>query len=162
MKPLVVDAWVRDEFSAEAYGILVAKATKAICNIPLVNHDRVLGILSISPTTETPFSPEDVEFLGRASGPIATAIENALAHREISELRDKLAREKILSGKRISQRDAWSNAADVLIGWLAMSHADSSLHSMLRLCRVNADAGVAVSSASGRTESQMGHIRPHS
>jgi formate hydrogenlyase transcriptional activator len=41
-----------------------------------------------------PFSPEDVDFLSRASGPIAIAVENALAYQEISELKDKLAQEK--------------------------------------------------------------------
>jgi formate hydrogenlyase transcriptional activator len=51
--------------------------------------------LSILRTTETPLTPEDVDFLSRASGPIAVAVENALAYREISELRDKLAQEKL-------------------------------------------------------------------
>jgi formate hydrogenlyase transcriptional activator len=55
----------------------------------------VLGTLSISRTTETPFVPEDVDFLSRASGQIAIAIENALAYREISKLKDKLAQEKL-------------------------------------------------------------------
>ncbi|HWW17283.1 MAG TPA: sigma 54-interacting transcriptional regulator, partial [Candidatus Saccharimonadales bacterium] len=35
------------------------------------------------------------DFLSRASGQIAIAIENALAYREISELKDKLAQEKL-------------------------------------------------------------------
>src|SRR6202041_1241300 len=37
----------------------------------------------------------DIDFLTRASGQIAIAIENALAYREISELKDKLAQEKV-------------------------------------------------------------------
>jgi formate hydrogenlyase transcriptional activator len=43
---------------------------------------------------ETPFSRQEVDFLSRASGQIAIAIENALAYRQISELKDKLAQEK--------------------------------------------------------------------
>ena len=39
--------------------------------------------------------PEDVDFLSRASGQIAIAIENALAYHEISELKDKLSQEKL-------------------------------------------------------------------
>jgi len=50
-------------------------------------------------TTETSFTTEDVDFLSRASGQIAIAIENALAYREISELRDKLVQEKIAGCK---------------------------------------------------------------
>src|ERR1700747_1449017 len=72
-----------------------AEGIRTQCIIPLVNRDRVLGTLSISRTTETPFVPEDVDFLSRASGQIAIAIENALAYREISELKDKVAQEKL-------------------------------------------------------------------
>jgi formate hydrogenlyase transcriptional activator len=63
--------------------------------IPLVNRGRFFGNLGILRQTETPFAPEDVDFLGRASGQIAIAVENALAYHEISELKDKLAQEKL-------------------------------------------------------------------
>ncbi|HJX83146.1 MAG TPA: sigma 54-interacting transcriptional regulator, partial [Candidatus Angelobacter sp.] len=72
-----------------------AEGIRAQCIIPLVNRDRVLGLLCPSRTTETPFVPEDVDFLSRASGQIAIAIQNALAYHEISELKDKLAQEKL-------------------------------------------------------------------
>jgi len=45
--------------------------------------------------TEGTFTAEDVDFLSQAAGQIAIAIENALAYREISELKDKLAQEKL-------------------------------------------------------------------
>jgi formate hydrogenlyase transcriptional activator len=95
LKSVVICAREREELAAEAYEIVAAEGIKAICLIPLVNRGRVLGTLSISRTTETPFVPEDVDFLSRASGQIAIAIENALAYREISELKDKLAQEKL-------------------------------------------------------------------
>jgi formate hydrogenlyase transcriptional activator len=95
LKPVVICTGEREELAAEAYEIVAAEGIKAICLIPLVNRGRVLGTLSISRTTETPFVPEDVDFLSRASGQIAIAIENALAYREISELKDKLAQEKL-------------------------------------------------------------------
>ncbi|HWZ98021.1 MAG TPA: sigma 54-interacting transcriptional regulator [Candidatus Dormibacteraeota bacterium] len=95
LKPVVICTRKREELAAEAYEIVAAEGIKAICLIPLVNRGRVLGTLSISRTTETPFVPEDVDFLSRASGQIAIAIENALAYREISELKDKLAQEKL-------------------------------------------------------------------
>jgi formate hydrogenlyase transcriptional activator len=94
LKPVVIDTREPDDIAPEAYDILAAEGIKAACIFPLVNHGRVRGILSISRTTETPFSPEDVDFLSRASGPIAIAVENALAYQEISELKDKLAQEK--------------------------------------------------------------------
>jgi len=95
LKPVVICTREREELAVEAYEIAAAEGIKAICLIPLVNRGRVLGTLSISRRTETPFVPEDVDFLSRASGQIAIAIENALAYREISELKDKLAQEKL-------------------------------------------------------------------
>jgi len=41
------------------------------------------------------FCARRCDFLSRASGQIAIAIENALAYHEISELKDKLAQEKL-------------------------------------------------------------------
>jgi len=95
VKPVVLE-WQEDhDLSPEAYDRAAAEGLKARCVIPLVNQCRALGVLSINRTTETSFTPEDVEFLSQASGQIAIAIENALAYREISELRDKLAQEKL-------------------------------------------------------------------
>src|SRR5690349_2609884 len=95
LKPVLFDTRDRDELEPDPYELAAAEGLKAACNIPLVNRGRALGILSILRTTETPFTSEDVDFLSRASGPIAIAVENALAYREISELKDKLAQEKV-------------------------------------------------------------------
>jgi formate hydrogenlyase transcriptional activator len=95
LKPVVIDTREPEEFVSGTTEIALAEGIKALCLIPLANRGRVLGILATSRTTETPFLPEDVDFLSRASGQIAIAIENALAYQEISELKDKLAQEKL-------------------------------------------------------------------
>jgi RHS repeat-associated protein len=95
LQPIVFDPRERDEQESEPYDIAAAEGLKAVCSIPLVDRGRALGILSILRTSETPFTQEDVDFLSQASGQIAIAIENALAYREISELKDKLAQEKV-------------------------------------------------------------------
>jgi len=95
LQPVVLDTREPDNFVYGTTDIAAAEGIKALCLIPLVNRGRVLGILGTSRTTETSFAPEDVDFLSRASGQIAIAIENALAYQEISELKDKLAQEKL-------------------------------------------------------------------
>src|SRR6201982_509333 len=96
MKPVVGYASELDEReSSEVRDIAAVEGMKAFCLIPLVSRGRFLGILSILRTTETPFTPEDVDLLTQASGQIAIAVENALAYHEISELKDKLAQEKL-------------------------------------------------------------------
>jgi formate hydrogenlyase transcriptional activator len=95
LKPVVVDKADPAEIPPEIYDELVAEGLKTTFLIPLINRGRALGILTIARTTEAPFTPYDVEFLTQAAGQIAIAIENALAYHEISELKDKLAQEKL-------------------------------------------------------------------
>jgi formate hydrogenlyase transcriptional activator len=77
------------------YEKVIGEGLRSICVIPLVSRDRALGCLSLARTTEASFAPEDMEFLAEAAGQIAIAIENAMAYHEISELKDKLAQEKL-------------------------------------------------------------------
>jgi len=96
MKPMVATV---DEIGwpggGEGYRLAAAESVKSACFIPLVNRGRALGDLMIVRLTEGTFPAEDVDFLSQAAGQIAIAIENALAYREISELKDKLALEKL-------------------------------------------------------------------
>ena len=96
MKPMVATV---DEIGwpggGEGYRLAAAESVKSACFIPLVNRGRALGDLMIVRLTEGTFTAEDVGFLSQAAGQIAIAIENALAYREISELKDKVAQEKL-------------------------------------------------------------------
>ena len=65
------------------------------CALPLISRNRMVGVLTLGSRVENSVSPEDVNFLMQAAGQVAIAIENALAYREIAELKDKLAQEKL-------------------------------------------------------------------
>ena len=95
LRPLIVDEIHPDEVPPEVYDIVVAEGVKSHCFIPLVNHSRAVGVLVVIRTTDDSFTPEDVEFLSQMSGQFAIAVENALAYRQISELKDKLTQEKL-------------------------------------------------------------------
>src|ERR1700722_9187998 len=109
LKPVGINTWEPNEPPSDASDLGAAEAIKPFCNIPLVNRGRALGILSILRTTDTPFSPGDVDFLSRASGQIAIAIENALAYHEISQLKDKLAQEKLYLEEEIRSEMNFEN-----------------------------------------------------
>jgi transcriptional regulator with GAF, ATPase, and Fis domain len=66
LKPVVFDMREREELAPETYDVATAEGLTVVCNIPLVNRDGALGILSILRTTETWFTQEDVDFLSRA------------------------------------------------------------------------------------------------
>ena len=85
-------AWPRNRQCAQHW---VAEGVKAFCSVPLLSHDRVLGALDIGRRREDAFSPEDVELLGEVAKQIAIAVENAQAYREITELKDQLAKENL-------------------------------------------------------------------
>ena len=68
---------------------------KSTCLLPLVARDRVLGVLGVSRKTDAPFSEDEVNVLTQVANQIALAVENALAYREIRELKDQLSKEKL-------------------------------------------------------------------
>jgi formate hydrogenlyase transcriptional activator len=102
LKPVIASAAELNEMSPEVREELaLVDGPQSMCVIPLVNHGRGLGSLAIIRTTADPFTPEEVEFLSQVAGPIAIAIENALAYEEIAQLKDKLAEEKLYLEEQI-------------------------------------------------------------
>ncbi len=63
--------------------------------VPLIAHDKKLGVLGVGRLREQPFTIEEQELLCHTANQIAIAVENALAYREIETLKNKLASEKI-------------------------------------------------------------------
>src|SRR5215471_19609599 len=72
-----------------------AEDVQSLCHIPLTSPSRTLGLLSLARLTPIAFSSRDLEFLTMVGNQVAIAIENALAYREIAELKDQLAQEKV-------------------------------------------------------------------
>ena len=71
------------------------EGVESLCHVALISRGRTLGLLSLVRLAPVPFSPRDLEFLGMVANQVAIAVENALAYREIAELKDRLARENV-------------------------------------------------------------------
>jgi len=95
LKPIILNHIDAGDVGSEEYAIVVGEGLKSCCFIPLVNRGRALGILGLGRREENAFSEDDAEFLSVVAGQVAIAVENALAYRQISELKDKLAQEKL-------------------------------------------------------------------
>lgn len=96
LKPVVVPmTGEAKDRTSEISSLCVAEDIKVSCVIPLMNHGLALGTLAVARRTDASFTAEDIEFLTQASGQIAIALENSLAYQEITELKDKLAQEKL-------------------------------------------------------------------
>jgi len=75
--------------------LLLEEGVKSGCCVPLKSHNRLLGTLNIASLRPGAFSQDDVDLLSQVANQIAIAVENALAYRQIEELKDKLNKEKL-------------------------------------------------------------------
>ena len=109
LRPVIVERIGPDDLPPEIYEKVIGEGLKNTCAIPLVSRGRALGYLALARTTEATFAPADAEFLAEAAGQIAIAIENAMVYHEISELKDKLAQEKLYLEEEIRSEMSFEN-----------------------------------------------------
>jgi len=94
-KPLIISGVNLESYEASVSRLFIAEGLHSGCIVPLVTANRTLGTLSLSSLRTGAFNQEDVDLLMRVANQVAIAIENALAYREIAELKNKLADEKL-------------------------------------------------------------------
>jgi formate hydrogenlyase transcriptional activator len=75
--------------------MLTVEPLNSLCELPLLSRGRALGVLGVGSLREGTFHEDDVAFLRQVANQIAIAVENASAYGEISQLKDRLARENI-------------------------------------------------------------------
>jgi len=67
----------------------------SLAHVPLKGRRETVGVLSLGTYRENAFSAEDLTFLTQIAHQVAIAVENAVAFGEVSELKNKLALEKL-------------------------------------------------------------------
>jgi formate hydrogenlyase transcriptional activator len=81
--------------SSEIAKLLLEEGVKSACCLPLLSHNQVLGTLNIGSFRDGVFAQDEVDLLSQVGSQIAIAVENALAYRQIEELKDTLNKEKL-------------------------------------------------------------------
>jgi formate hydrogenlyase transcriptional activator len=94
-QPLIVSGANLDGYEPSVSRLFIAEGLHSGCIVPLITANRTLGTLSLSSLRPSAFTQEDVDLLMRVANQVAIAIENALAYRQIAELKNKLADEKL-------------------------------------------------------------------
>ncbi len=94
-QPLLASRAELEKYDSEIARLLLAEGVHSVCCVPLVTRNRVLGALNVASLRDTAFTQEDADLLSQVSAQIAIAVENALAYKEIAELKNKLAEEKL-------------------------------------------------------------------
>ena len=91
---LILDSLDTDRFKRESLQHLVAAGLKSACWLPLIGHDRVLGVVAVASRRETAFTRSAALMLSQITSHVALAVDNAFAFRRLAELRDRLKQEK--------------------------------------------------------------------
>src|SRR3984893_16760529 len=94
-KPMIVNRLDPAEMPPEMYRKASAEGLHSLCDVPLISKNRLLGVLAVARREENAFDEEEVSFLVQVANQLAIGVENALAYRQIGELTEKLAQEKL-------------------------------------------------------------------
>ena len=109
-KPALFDEEDLKRLQSDVARLLLAEGVKSGCCVPLKSHNRLLGTLNIASLHPGAFSQDDVDLLSQVANQIAIAVENALAYRQITELKDKLTREEayLTQAQRLTGVGSWA------------------------------------------------------
>jgi formate hydrogenlyase transcriptional activator len=93
-EPVVLDRMQDSPFATETVRHLTTLGMRSGCWVPLVHRGESVGALMVASKLEGAFSHRDAEMLSQVAGQVAMAVNNAVAYRQIAELRDRLSQEK--------------------------------------------------------------------
>ncbi len=92
--PVVLERLSDWRFGAANLGHLTNLGMQSACWVPLVNRGAAIGTLAVASRMEGAFSQREIDMLAEIAGQVAMAVNNALAFRQITELRDRLSQVK--------------------------------------------------------------------
>jgi len=93
-QPLILNRLDRWPFAPESVAHLTAAGMRSAVWVPLIHRERTLGTIAAASRQENAFTQHDAERLASVAGHVAMAVNNALAFKQIAELRDKLNQER--------------------------------------------------------------------
>jgi formate hydrogenlyase transcriptional activator len=94
-KPSVLNRLDAAEVPPEMYAKAAGEGMNSFCDVPLISRGRLLGVLALARREEYAFDRDETAFLSQVAQQVAIGVENAVAYGEISDLKDKLAQEKL-------------------------------------------------------------------
>ncbi|HUA91897.1 MAG TPA: sigma 54-interacting transcriptional regulator [Terracidiphilus sp.] len=93
-RPVILNRIDRWPFAQDSVRHFTEAGMRSGVWVPLVHRERTLGALAVASRTENAFGQRDAEKLGQVAGQVAMAVNNALALRQLADLRDRLNQEK--------------------------------------------------------------------
>jgi formate hydrogenlyase transcriptional activator len=93
-EPVLLERMQNSRFRSETVRHLSALGMQSGCWVPLVNRGEVIGTIAVASRQEAAFREHDAEMLTQVADQVAMAVSNAVAFRQITDLRDRLRQEK--------------------------------------------------------------------
>jgi PAS domain S-box-containing protein len=93
-EPIVLERLKGSPFAEETMQHLTGLGMQSGCWVPLIHRGEVIGVLAVASRLESSFSAREAEMLVQIADQVAMAVNNALAFRHISELRERIHQEK--------------------------------------------------------------------
>jgi len=93
-EPVLLSRLADPAFDASTVTHLTSLGMTSGCWVPLVHRGEPIGTLAVASRNQGAFTAHDAEMLTQVASQVAMAVNNAMAFRRISELRDRLNQEK--------------------------------------------------------------------
>lgn len=94
-KPVVADRSQLQEYRSEFMSLLQQEGIQSVCAVPLSSPHRLLGTLNVGSRQAEGFPEDEVALLSQVANQIALAVENALSFQQVTDLKNRLAEEKL-------------------------------------------------------------------
>ena len=94
-KPVVTNEVDFERYPSPLYRQGIESGLRSGCSIPLITQNRTCGALEIARLGHQPFSESEVRLLVQVASQIAIALENSMAYKELAEIKERLADEKL-------------------------------------------------------------------
>jgi len=94
-KPLRIDTLKQVELPADVLEMVKREGLKSGAVLPLLVGDKAFGTLEVVSKRENSITEEDMELLIPLAAQVAIGVANALAYKEIEDLKERLAEEKL-------------------------------------------------------------------
>ncbi len=94
-QPLTVNDIAQERRFPKLIAMLRENNVNSFCVVPLTTAHRRLGALGFGSVERRAYQKPEIEFMQQVAKQMAVAIENAIAYKEIAQLKDKLTEEKL-------------------------------------------------------------------
>jgi len=93
-EPVIVEKLKDIHYPVESVAHLTSLGMQSACWVPLIHRGEVIGVLATASRLESAFTHRESEMLSQLAVQVALAVSNAVAMRQIAEMRDRLNQEK--------------------------------------------------------------------